>query len=40
MLEGYIPVAIAALLGAQTPEGEYIFGYITPSAANRLKLGV
>lgn len=40
MLEGYMPVAIAARLGAQTPEVEYKLGYITPSSANLVKWGV
>ena len=40
MLEGYIPVAMAARLGAQTPEGEKTFGYRMPSLAKRLRFGV
>tara|TARA_R110002072_G_scaffold133661_1_gene274207 strand:+ start:1682 stop:1843 length:162 start_codon:yes stop_codon:yes gene_type:complete len=40
ILEGYIPIIRAALLGAHTPDVEYKFGYTTPSAAKRLKLGV
>jgi hypothetical protein len=31
---------MAALLGAQTPEVEYRFGYTTPSLARRLRFGV
>ena len=40
ILDGYIPVTIAALLGEHTPETEYTLLYRTPSFANRLKLGV
>jgi len=40
MLEGYIPVTMAARLGAQTPEGEKTFGYRMPSFAKRLRFGV
>ena len=37
---GYMPVEIAARLGAQTPEGEKKWVKRTPSAAKRLILGV
>jgi hypothetical protein len=40
MEDGYIPVAIAALLGAHTPDTEYTFVNRTPSAARRLRFGV
>ena len=35
-----MPSAIAALLGAQTPDGEKTWVYRTPSAASRLRVGV
>lgn len=35
-----MPVAIAARLGAHTPDGEKTLGKIMPSAASRLRLGV
>ena len=40
MLVGYIPVASADLLGAQTPETEYMFVYLTPFLASSSRWGV
>ena len=40
ILDGYIPVDIAARLGAQTPDVEKKLGYRTASVASLLRLGV